>query len=167
MRKLLLTLLAVTFSAFTVFAGSNDTFVTEAIKEAQVIKNKYGIPVSATVAQAIYESNYGKSPLARKYNNFHGIKVGEKKWKGDRATVTVKEEGHYIRAEFRAYDSMHDGFIGYAEFLKRPRYQPAFKAKDGLSFVKTILRCGYCPSQEYLTDIKRIMDRHNLRKLDS
>ena len=159
-------LLIVLFTS-NVLGGSKEEFVKEAIKEARVVKDKYGIPISATVAQSIYESNYGKSPLAVKYHNYHGIKVGEKKYKGDRASVKVKEQGKYIVADFRAYDSMRDGFLGYASFLSRPRYKAAFGTHDGLSFVKTILRCGFCPDSQYLNDIKRIMDRHNLRKLDS
>ena len=65
-----------------------------------------GIPVSFTLGQAMIESNYGRSELATKANNFFGIK-GIHGWDGavyyikskeqDRNTGSVQLEGSNFR----------------------------------------------------------------------
>ena len=47
--------------------------------------------VPAIVAQAIVESNWGKSLLAAKYHNYFGLKCG-KNWRGKSVNLKTKEE---------------------------------------------------------------------------
>jgi len=138
--------------------GERGEFIAQARVYARMIQQQYGIPASATIAMAIYESNYGRSYLAREGNNYFGIKAFN--WGG--SEIRSPRDG--IR--YRAYGSMKAGFIGYAEFLSKPRYRRAFGEHNGLDFVEEILSCGYCPSSRYSDDIRHIIDTYGLSKYD-
>lgn len=138
------------------------TFVSLAINEAKYISKEYGIPISAIVAQAIYESGHGKSELARKYHNYFGLKALSG-WNGKTAIVSCNDG----ESPYRVYNNMRDGFYGYAKFLQQSRYASAFKNKEnGEKFIQSLLKAGYCNDKNYMSDIKIIMKRYNLYKYD-
>lgn len=137
-------------------------FVENAAKIALKLSKEYGIPASSFIAQAAYESNYGRSTLARRYNNYFGIKAFDD-WHGAKTPPVRSKDGVY---RYRAYSSMEDSFIGYAEFLKKNRYKRAFKETDGQKFIKVVLASGYCPDDDYMRFIRSIYYRHNLYAVD-
>ncbi len=143
-------------------------FLDEALPEALRLQLTEGVPASACVAMAIYESQYGQSKLAREHHNYFGMKAFSN-WDGKRAVdMTTRDSGVVTTADFRAYDSLSAGFDGYAYFLKNSdRYDRAFKAHNGVEFVSILLRSGYCPDSTYLDAIRNIMERHKLYKLDT
>lgn len=149
--------------------SAQERFLEQALPEALRIQITEGIPASAVVAQAIYESHYGQSSLATKGNNFFGIKAFSN-WNGPRQkNVPTLDDGSIPTiADFRAYATVADGFSGYAAFLKETgRYDNAFNKKTGLEFIGTVLRDGYCGDPTYLSSIRQIISRHNLDKLDA
>lgn len=87
----------------------------------------YGILPSLTIAQAILESNWGRSGLSRDCYNFFGMKWSKgcgcdyKEYK----TKEQKKDGSYITitAKFRKYNSVSEGIKGYYDFLQYRRYQ--------------------------------------------
>lgn len=148
-------------------SGSHRSFIEQALPEAIRIQVQFGIPASATISQAIYESGYGGSVLAKQHHNYFGIKAFSS-WNGPRAaSMPTIDSGVRTRADFRAYNTLGDGFEGYARFLKESgRYDKAFYTPTGLAFVQSILRSGYCPDSTYLPAIQKIMQKHNLVELD-
>lgn len=154
---------------FNTASGSKQQrFFEEAIPEAIRLQVSEGIPASAVLAQAIYESHYGDSQLAKTYHNYFGLKATSD-WQGKRAvSMPTKDSGVQTTADFRSYDNVKEGFSGYAEFLKRSgRYDRAFHMASGVDFVREVLRAGYCPDADYLRNIQQIIERHNLQKLDA
>jgi flagellum-specific peptidoglycan hydrolase FlgJ len=147
--------------------GSQRTFIEQALPEAIRIQVQFGIPASATISQAIYESGYGGSSLAKEHHNYFGIKAFSS-WNGARAeSMPTVDSGVKTHADFRAYATLGEGFEGYARFLKESgRYDRAFYTPTGLAFVNTILKAGYCPDSTYLPAIQKIMQKHNLVELD-
>jgi len=119
---------------------------------------KYGIPASAIVGQAIYESGYGRSYLAKTGNNYFGVKAF-KDWKGNR----IASGG----STYRRYTSMRESITDYARFLKKTRYAPAYKYGDGPRFVQAIAKLGYCPDAGYAKNVGRIIQRFRLNELDA
>ena len=78
--------------------------------------------VSPIVAQAILESGWGRSKLAKEYYNYFGMKTGSR-WNGPSINLTTKEEYTpgipiSIRDYFRVYNSTAEGVKGYFEFLQ-------------------------------------------------
>jgi flagellum-specific peptidoglycan hydrolase FlgJ len=147
--------------------GSQRSFIEKALPEAIRIQVQFGIPASATISQAIYESGYGGSGLAKEHHNYFGIKAFSS-WNGLRAaSMPTVDSGVRTHADFRAYATLGEGFEGYARFLKESgRYDKAFYTPTGITFVNTILKAGYCPDSTYLPAIQKIMEKHNLAELD-
>jgi len=147
--------------------GRNRTFLEKALPEAIRIQVQYGIPASATLSQAIYESHYGGSDLATQAHNYFGIKAFSS-WNGPKVNMPTKDSGVQTTADFRSYKDVGEGFQGYADYLREnDRYNDAFYTKSGAEFVEHLLKDGYCPDAAYATDIKNIMARHNLQELDT
>lgn len=149
-------------------SGSQRAFLFRLIPLALEFQAQYEIPASALIAQAIYESGYGRSDLARKHHNFFGIKAWDSTWSGEVARMPTRDHGVATMADFRAYPDFETGVEGYARFLSEsPRYREAFRHQGAVDFVRAILRAGYCPDKNYLSRIKDIIDRHELHRLDS
>lgn len=129
----------------------------------------WGVP-SAIIAQAICESNWGLSGLA-KYNNLFGMKCGSS-WKGKSVNMTTKEEYTVgtlttIKDNFRVYDSLSEGIDGYFQFLSTTRYAPVRAAKDYKTYINALKNAGYATSSTYVNTLCRIVDNYNLQRFDS
>jgi flagellum-specific peptidoglycan hydrolase FlgJ len=149
-------------------SGSQRAFLEEALPQAIRIQVAEGIPASAVLGMAIYESGYGSSKLAREHHNYFGMKAFSN-WDGPRAvSMTTRDSGVLTQADFRSFGSLYDGFRGFAEFLRNgSRYRAAFEETSGRAFVSQVLRAGYCPDSDYLTAVSNIIQRHRLYELEN
>jgi flagellum-specific peptidoglycan hydrolase FlgJ len=148
----------------------NTSFERKFIKEIMPFAIKFqidrNIPASAMISQAIYESNYGRSALAKTNYNFFGLKA-PKKGNIPYSMMPTTDCGVYHEQPFRKFENIYEGFCGYYEFLSSKNiYNNAFKQTDGESFIKSLLSAGYCPNSNYLGEIHQVMTRHHLSKLD-
>lgn len=147
--------------------GKRREFLQSVVPEAMKLQITHGVPASATVGMAIYESRYGTSDLAITHHNLFGIKAFEAAWDGPKTYEHTVDRGVPTMAYFRSYPDIQSGILGYAQFLRASdRYKEAFKYKSGDKFVETILAAGYCPDKDYLSNVKTIMERHHLASLD-
>lgn len=109
---------------------------------AHEVKEKYGVPESITLAQAIYESSLGKSNLAQKNNNWFGI----------------KSSGGWAK-----YDSARDSFLAYGKLLSKDRYTKYTKdAKTDSEYINGVVKGGYCDDAGYTTNILSIISSNKL-----
>ena len=74
---------------------------------------------SPIIAQAILESGWGESRLAKDYHNYFGLKCGTK-WQGKSVNLATWEEyeagtAMVISDYFRIFDNMEEGVKGYFE----------------------------------------------------
>lgn len=114
---------------------------------AHEVKEKYGVPESITLAQAIYESSLGKSNLAQKNNNWFGIK-SDSGW--------------------AKYDSARDSFIAYGKLLSKDRYTKYTKnAKTDSEYINGVVQGGYCDDEGYSTNILSIISSNKLDKYNT
>lgn len=104
------------------------------LPDAKRLQAETGIDPLITLTQAAHESNFGKSELSSKYNNYFGIKPGSS-WKGRVANFTTTEYSkgvpYQIKSDFRAYDSPLDSFRDWASLLARLYPQALDAAKRG------------------------------------
>ncbi len=134
-------------------------FKTIAITEM----NKYGIPASITLAQALLESGTGNSDLARFANNHFGIKC----------TTDWKGKGYYKDDDkkddcFRVYNNPEESFKDHSEFLKRKRYAFLFELdKDDYDgWAKGLKQAGYATNPKYPDLLIGIIEKYDLHQYD-
>lgn len=140
-------------------------------KELAVIEMyRSGIPASITMAQALHESNFGKSDLATKANNHFGIKC-KSYWKG--TTYQHKDDdyinGKLIKSCFRSYSSVFDSYIDHSNFLKgTSHYQNLFELSktDYKSWAIGLQKSGYATDPKYSEKLIKFIEKYGLDKLD-
>lgn len=141
-----------------------------AIKEME----RAGIPASIKLAQALLESNAGRSTLAKKANNHFGIKCGGD-WKGKtfhREDDDYDEFGNLQKSCFRSYRKVTDSFIAHSEFLRDPkkanRYGFLFRIEttDYKKWAKGLKKSGYATAGNYDTKLITIIETYNLDQYD-
>ena len=150
---------------------SNESFISQIAPIIQKYAKERGYKVcSAVIAQAILESNWGKSQLAAKYFNFFGLKSGSS-WKGKSVNMKTKEEYTKgtlttIKDNFRVYDSMEDGVKGYYDFINTKRYANLKNATTARQYLEIIKSCGYATSSAYVDSNMAVVNKYNLTKYD-
>ena len=132
-----------------------------------------GLFPSVMMAQAILESNNGKSLLASKYNNHFGIKKSGL-WLGGSVNLPTTEEvnGTEINttADFRTYNTAFDGFVDRNNFLKQnSRYANAgvFAATTPEQQAQSLLDAGYATESDYASSLIQLINQFNLKALDN
>lgn len=146
-------------------------FIENIAKCVNKLKCNYGIKVaSPIIAQAIIESNWGKSGLA-KYYNYFGLKCGSC-WKGASVNMNTKEEYKAgvltnISANFRAYSSMEEGVKGYFDFINTKRYANLKGVTDPKEYLKKIKEDGYATDSKYVSKMLTCITNYGLKVYDA
>lgn len=136
-----------------------DRYKDIAIEQMQ----KYHIPASITLAQALLESGAGKSELAQRSNNHFGIKCHS--WDGDRTYHDDDESGEC----FRVYKNVRDSYEDHSIFLATgSRYAFLFKFDhtDYVNWAKGLKRAGYATSPTYAEKLIGIIESYGLDRYD-
>jgi len=126
---------------------------------------------STIIAQACCEGAYGTNWLAKEpYWNEFGMKCGGA-WKGRSVSAKTKEEYSpgvltSITDNFRAYDSLEDGVIGYFDFISWSHYAALKNCYDYRSYAETLKAKGYATSSTYVNTLCKIVEQWNLTQYD-
>ncbi len=161
---------------------SEKKFIRVVGKLARADMKKTGILASVTIAQAILESNYGKSLLGLEANNLFGMKasLSGNTWKSDWDGETYKKKtleyinGRYITitADFRAYSSYaesirdHSNYLRYAMNGTTLRYKGVKNNKSYVKTIQIIRNGGYATDPNYVSKICSLIKKYNLTKYD-
>jgi flagellum-specific peptidoglycan hydrolase FlgJ len=111
------------------------------------------------IAQAFLESGKGESVLAKKYNNFFGVK-DHPQWQGKTIAMRTKEQNKQgiertETAKFVVFNTPKDSFEYQIRFLqKNPRYSRAglfdpSRAGDYKYQADTLQKAGYATDIQY------------------
>lgn len=123
---------------------------------------------SPIIAQAVVESRYGESGLA-KYHNYFGLKCGSS-WKGPSVNMKTKEEVNStlvsIRDNFRAYPDMIAGVKGYFDFINTKRYANLKSAETPEEYLTRIKADGYATSSRYVQTNMDCIKKYDLFEYD-
>ena len=137
-----------------------DTYKTIAMVEMQ----RYNIPASITLAQAILESGSGQGRLARYAQNHFGIKC-HLGWEGDSISHDDDEKGEC----FRKYNHPEESFEDHSLFLvNRKRYNFLFDYKPGdyKSWAYGLKKAGYATDPKYPQKLLALISKYDLHKYD-
>lgn len=138
-------------------------FISLYVVELLAIKSPTDIPVSIQVAIAAHESNWGRSRLSKKYNNYYGIKCH-----GSKGCIKMG------KARWKTYESKEEGLMSFSTFVRaNPRYKPCFNCNKKEN-VKERANCwamqlhkqGYCPDKGYDKRLISTLNINNLYQLD-
>jgi flagellum-specific peptidoglycan hydrolase FlgJ len=127
-----------------------------------------GLPMEVMMAQAILESGWGRSKLAKNHNNFFGIKEFRKGNKGAKLMTTEYKNGKKkkIKAKFRVYNTPQDCFKDRSEWFKSNyRYEDLdFDKLDYVDFSLELQKRGYATDPNYSLHLIKIIKKYQLDK---
>ena len=154
----------------------NQSHFLSAIKQGAMDGAKEGVLPSITAAQAILESGWGSSELAKApNNNLFGIKDSED-WNGEIVTVPTQEylNSDYItvNAAFRKYASWNDSVVDHAKFFtstewRKNNYRKVVNETDYRVAAQELKNAGYATDPSYPGKLIRLIEAYKLYEWDS
>jgi LysM repeat protein len=136
--------------------------------------HRTGIPASVKMAQALIESNAGRSELATQANNHFGIKCGGD-WTGKsfhKEDDDYDANGKLKKSCFRHFGSVEESFVAHSEFLRNPakvnRYGFLFNlpTTDYAAWAEGLKKAGYATNPNYAKILIRVIEEYKLHLLD-
>ena len=172
MRNLFLTVLLLLVLPLMSFKNSYSSRVREFINlhsdAAVQTFHDYQIPASIILAQAILESGCGTSTLAKKANNYFGIKNYR------RSSIPKDVEPYFDGIYYMKDDGIRDPFVKYTEsegsfihhtyVLRKKRYF----VEDGTykQWAYSLQKNGYATDPKYAEKLITIIERYDLYEFD-
>ena len=154
----------------------NQSHFLSAIKQGAMDGVKEGVLPSITAAQAILESGWGSSELAKApNNNLFGIKDSED-WNGEIVTVPTQEyvNGDYItvNAAFRKYTSWNDSVVDHAKFFtstewRKNNYRKVVNETDYRIAAQELKNAGYATDPSYAGKLISLIEAYKLYEWDT
>jgi len=144
----------------------------EEYKELAIIEmHRSGVPASITLAQALIETNAGRSNLATKANNHFGIKC-KRTWNGEtyyHEDDDLDKNGDLIASCFRAYDSVIQSYADHSNFLRtKENYMQLFLLDryDYKNWARGLKESGYATNPKYADMIISKIEAYGLDQYD-
>ena len=154
----------------------NQSHFLSAIKQGAMDGAKEGVLPSISAAQAILESGWGSSKLAKApNNNLFGIKDSED-WNGEIVTVPTQEyvNGEYItvNAAFRKYASWNDSVVDHAKFFtstewRKNNYRKVVNETDYRIAAQELKNAGYATDPSYAGKLISLIEAYKLYEWDT
>ena len=144
-------------------------FISQIAPGAFAAQQRYGVPASVTIAQAIDESDWGRSSLAAQDHNLFGIKGT-----GPAGSVALPTQEYVdgqwetITASFRVYHNIAESISDHAELLATDSvYQRAMADRAVPDAFANDLTGVYATDPEYGANLIAIMRLYNLYRFDT
>ena len=158
----------------TTASDQQSVFLADAAQAARSASARTGVPASVTVAQAILESDWGRSLLAQSASNYFGVKaVGGLGNDGvvwmSTGEYDAEGQAYETMSPFRAYRSLTDSLVDHDLMLRNgTRYASAMQvAHDPRQFAQLLAEAGYATDPAYADKLIALMDRYDLYRLDA
>jgi flagellum-specific peptidoglycan hydrolase FlgJ len=137
-------------------------YVRRFVAIAKTEKQKFGIPVSITLAQGLLESDAGESRLTRAANNHFGVKTFNKHV----AHVVMKDDSPTDK--FKKYDTAWESYRDHSLLLMRDHYKGLqyLSKTDYVNWAKGLQKAGYATDPQYAAKLIKIIENLQLYKLD-
>ena len=148
--------------------GFRSDFLVRLLPGVLTAARTYEVPPSVTLAQAVLESGWGRSGLARRGNNLFGVKAGASSRK-----IHLPSREHIRgrlrprRLSFRQYDSVDESVLHHAKILGEDRrYAHAREVwTDWPEFLRRISP-RYASSPRYPELVSEIVELYALDRWD-
>ncbi len=146
-----------------------EEFINRIEPKAREVDRLYNIKASLTIAQAIIESNWGKSGLTKRANNLFGMKWFEGCGYDFEYGLTkeyISGKWISVNAKFKKYKSWDDSIDDHTNLLLKDRYAPVRQCKDYKCATLKIWECGYATSPTYPQTLRNIIEKYKLYEKD-
>jgi flagellum-specific peptidoglycan hydrolase FlgJ len=153
-------------------AGWQRDFILSVAPGARESMRRSGVPASVTLAQAILESDWGRSKLTREANNLFGIKALRGPGTAGIYEINTWEvydgQNVTVLAAFKAYTTLADSIVDHGRwFHDNSRYHGALRVKaDPRAFARAINEAGYATDPAYAPKLIGLMDKFDLYAYD-
>jgi N-acetylmuramoyl-L-alanine amidase len=147
--------------------GRSD-FINSIYRQGLELAKKYPINAAIMTAQAILESRYGESKLAKEANNLFGIKAFSS-WKGERYTIKTKEWKdnleYTIEANFRKYRTVNDCLMDYCKLISKSKYyiKARTNADNYIAYAQGLR--SWATDPKYISKLINLAEKLNLVNL--
>lgn len=133
-------------------------FIRRFSNVAQTEQDKFGIPASITMANALLQSRAGTSVLAQNHN-FFALPPGDE-WTGD-------VQRHAGRA-YRRYETAWTSFRDHSQYITSGRYAPMtqFGETDYQRWAAGLEELGFNDQDDLARHLTRTIDRYQLFRFD-
>lgn len=150
-----------------------EAFIGKVAPYAKQLYQTYHILPSITVAQAILESDWGRSRLASEFNNLFGVKSDDPE--NSRVLDTqeyVNGNWQTVKARFQVYNSYDASLLAHAKLLaggttwNQAQYTHVVNATDYKTAAQGLQQDGYATDPDYSKKIIQIIEKYQLTKYD-
>lgn len=134
------------------------TFIERFAKVAIAEKNKFGIPASITLAQALLASKAGEMPMVAAGNNFFGLACTS-----DQNCIEV--DGLQVAS----YSNPWESFRAHSLLLSSEKYSSLsrYRQVDYKAWAGGLVEAGYYPDKDYADQLVQIIEALDLYLFDS
>lgn len=123
-------------------------------------QEKFGIPASIILGNALLMSKAGKRDLAEEGHNHFGLMCTED-WLG--------ESGRYDNSCYRHYENAWTSFRDHSLYLttgEMTEYFKKLKKNDYKNWAKALEKADFCQERDYARLLTRLIDDYQLYELD-
>lgn len=143
------------------------TFINQIASEAQALQQQTKLFASITIAQAILESDWGRSELAVDSHNLFGIKGN---FNDQSSTLPTDEfengERITIDASFKKYETVQESMIDHIDFLEGGTYEAVKTSSDYKEAAYALQNGGYATDPHYAEKLIELIEQFKLNKYD-
>jgi flagellum-specific peptidoglycan hydrolase FlgJ len=137
-------------------------YVSRFANIAKMEREKFGIPVSITLAQGLLESNAGESKLTQKANNHFGIKTFSKRVNH----VVMRDDTP--NDKFKMYNSAWESYRDHSLLLMRDHYKHLqyLSKTDYVGWARGLQKAGYATDKQYADKLIQLIENLKLFRFD-
>lgn len=133
-----------------------------------VYQKKHQVLPSIIIAQAIIESDWGRSDLATKANNLFGVKG---QYEGQQILMNTDEyesnQRTTIKDYFKVYPSLEIAIQDHSDFLSVGTYATLTNLTNYTEQADLLQKAGYATDPNYATKIKKAIQDYDLAEYDA
>ncbi|UQS83228.1 glycoside hydrolase family 73 protein [Bombilactobacillus thymidiniphilus] len=154
--------------------NQKNEFIKQIAPAAMKYGNQYGVFPSITIAQAILESDWGKSQLAADYHNLFGVKSdGGDQYVSLQTKEYVNGDWQTVSAQFQIYNSFdasiadHDKLLAYGTSWNTHQYKHVLASSNYVEAAQNLQVDGYATDPDYTDKIISLIEKYNLYQYDT
>ncbi|MGF3073502.1 glycoside hydrolase family 73 protein [Facklamia sp. P12945] len=151
-----------------------EQFIADLVPTAQALQREFGVYASVSLAQAVLESDFGRSQLASQHNNLYGVKTSADDPNSALYPTMEFFDGEWVEIKdyFKVYPSRQASMREHALLMINGtswdpnQYQAVLQAKDFQSQAQALQDSGYATDPNYGEKLINMIEEWQLDQYD-